>query len=75
VVAEMFKTDRAKFDQQARNWTEFFAVEASGSAAAIASLTEMGFNEEQAKAALTSAGGNVEQALELLFSGAAASPS
>jgi len=35
----------------------------------------MGFNEEQAKAALTSAGGNVEQALELLFSGAAASPS
>eukprot|EP00294_Goniomonas_avonlea_P012044 CAMPEP_0114553328 /NCGR_PEP_ID=MMETSP0114-20121206/7596_1 /TAXON_ID=31324 /ORGANISM="Goniomonas sp, Strain m" /LENGTH=197 /DNA_ID=CAMNT_0001738257 /DNA_START=30 /DNA_END=623 /DNA_ORIENTATION=+ len=69
VVAQMYLKEQAKFVQTAKNWTDFFAREAAGSSEAVKSLTEMGFPEDQAKAALAAAEGNVERATEILLGG------
>lgn len=68
VVAKMYKEDRAKFDQQAKYWTEMYAKGFTDDSAKVKQLMEMGFPEDKAKAALASSGGDENIALEKLLS-------
>jgi len=52
-VANMYKSDKALFEQTAKYWTETFAQEkASSHSDRVQQITEMGFTAEQAKEAL-----------------------
>jgi ubiquitin-conjugating enzyme (huntingtin interacting protein 2) len=67
-VAKMYKDSIETFEQTAKFWTETYALPRDESvAAAIKSLTDMGFGADQAKKALEDNGGNQEAALNALL--------
>merc|ERR1719181_2514 len=54
VVAKQYKSDYQQFVATAKYWTETYAGEKGSEAESIKKLMEMGFSEEQCKAALNS---------------------
>lgn len=76
VVANIYKTNRAEFDNTAREWTLTHA-DPTGSAAAVGPiispalrrLMDMGFPQDAASAALAAARGDEGAAVEALLSG------
>jgi ubiquitin-conjugating enzyme (huntingtin interacting protein 2) len=70
-VAAMYKSDIETFKNTAKFWTETYAFpREAGADAAVGRLCEMGFPEDQVKAALEKNGGNEEATLNALLSGA-----
>lgn len=68
VVAGEYKASIAKFNQTAKQWTQQYAM--GENKEALKPLMDMGFSEEQARAALNEVGGDVQAAVEKLLSGA-----
>mmetsp|Transcript_6168 Transcript_6168/g.19819 ORF Transcript_6168/g.19819 Transcript_6168/m.19819 type:complete len:192 (+) Transcript_6168:85-660(+) len=68
VVATEYKRSREKFNQTAKLWTEQYAK--GNSKAAIQPLLDMGFTEDQSRAALLATGGDLDAAVEKLLAGA-----
>ncbi len=67
-VANMYKTDRSRFERKAAEWTATYAT-GKVDAAKLAFLTGMGFEEDKARQALDANGGDQQMALESLLSG------
>jgi ubiquitin-conjugating enzyme (huntingtin interacting protein 2) len=67
-VANMFKSDKPKFERTAAEWTATYATKQDDTQK-MAYLTGMGFPEQQCRAALQASGGDQQQALEALLSG------
>ena len=65
-VANMYKSDKAKFDRTAAEWTATYAKKQDDSQK-MAYLTGMGFPEAQSRSALQASNGNQQQALEALL--------
>merc|ERR1712083_582245 len=68
-VADMYKNNRAEFDQTAKHWTESFAQPKKDTSEYVQQIVEMGFTEDQAKAALVKSNNDVTLALNNLFEG------
>lgn len=68
-VANQFKNKPEEFKTTAAYWTQAYAKPQEEDAA-VAGLTEMGFDAESASAALKQAGGDQARALEILLGGA-----
>mmetsp|Transcript_8682 Transcript_8682/g.20591 ORF Transcript_8682/g.20591 Transcript_8682/m.20591 type:complete len:198 (-) Transcript_8682:107-700(-) len=70
-VAGQYKSNFKDWEATAAFWTDTYAKERAAAAdeEKIATLTAMGFTEEQASKALDSVGGDTERALEVLLSG------
>jgi len=66
VVAQEYKTDKAKFTATAKSWTEKYA-NWKANEEKIKKLAEMGFPENKVKDALIRANWDEEQALNYLF--------
>jgi len=69
VVAKQYLTDKASFDQTAKQWTEMYAHrdQLVGMKGRASELVEMGFSEERVLEALAAAGGDKVKALEELL--------
>uniref|UniRef100_A0A061RJZ0 E2 ubiquitin-conjugating enzyme n=1 Tax=Tetraselmis sp. GSL018 TaxID=582737 RepID=A0A061RJZ0_9CHLO len=67
VVAKMYMSARAQFDQTAKQWTDQYAKGAPNDEAA--NLVEMGFDVNKVMSALAKTDGNQERALEILLQG------
>lgn len=67
-VANMFKSDRAKFDETAAQWTTTYAKKKDDTDK-LTYLTGMGFPQDQCRKALDANGGDQSAALESLLSG------
>lgn len=67
-VANQFKNKPEEFKTTAAYWTQAYAKPQEEDAA-VAGLTEMGFDAESASAALKQAGGDQARALEILLGG------
>ena len=67
-VANMFKSDKPKFERTAAEWTATYATKKDDTQK-MGYLTGMGFPEQQCRAALQASGGDQQQALEALLSG------
>jgi ubiquitin-conjugating enzyme (huntingtin interacting protein 2) len=68
VVAGEYKASIAKFNQTAKQWTQQYAM--GDNKEALKPLMDMGFSEDQARAALNEVGGDVQAAVEKLLTGA-----
>lgn len=69
VVAKQYKNDIAQFNSTAKYWTETYANPKGDEATSIKKLGEMGFTEEQCRAALKANDGDENRALDALLSG------
>jgi ubiquitin-conjugating enzyme (huntingtin interacting protein 2) len=67
-VANMYKTDRAGFEQKAAEWTATHAM-GKGNSEKVNALVGMGFPEDRVRQALLAHNGDQQQALEALLSG------
>lgn len=67
VVAKQYKSNKAEFEATAKYWTDIYAGEPKGNDEAVKQLMEMGFEQEQCKAALASSNGDVNVAMEKLL--------
>jgi len=67
-VANMFKSDKPKYERTAAEWTATYATKQDDTQK-MSYLTGMGFPEQQCRAALQASGGDQQQALEALLSG------
>lgn len=69
VVARMYVSERAKFDETARQWTKQYATKEQKDPV-VGELMDMGFDESAVLKALTKCGGDKNRALEELLGGA-----
>lgn len=69
VVAKQYLTDKKGFDRTAMEWTREYAhsEQRVSMASKIASLQEMGFDEDSARRALEECGGNQTKAMDMLL--------
>ena len=67
-VANMYKSDRQKFDRTAAEWTATYAKKKDDTQK-LAYLTGMGFPEAKCRSALNANGGDQQLALESLLNG------
>ena len=69
VVAKQYMSDIKLFNQTAKHWVEEYANPERNFQKKIKEITEMGFNEAQAKAALEKNDQDVEKAINFLVGG------
>jgi len=69
VVAKQYKSDIAQFNSTAKYWTETYAIPKGDEDTSVKKLQEMGFTDEQCRAALKANDGDENRALDMLLSG------